>query len=249
MSKDLFSKTRNLAIVTGGTRGIGKAISIDLQNNGFDVVASYHHDDANANIFAKQHDIKVMRWDVADYNSCVEAVAQIEMDYAKPVSILVNNAGIIRDKMMHRMDIKDWLDVIAVNLSACFNMSRSVINQMRNQNYGKIVNITSVNALTGQLGQTNYCAAKAGIIGLTKALALESANKGITVNCIAPGYIKTDMTDKILQNILDQIVNNTPIKRLGLPEEISRAVLFLVGQNSDFITGETISVNGGYCMH
>ena len=186
---------------------------------------------------------------MADYDECLIAVQQIEREYNKPPSILVNNAGITRDCMLHKMNIKDWQDVLDINLTSCFNMCRAVINQMRNQNYGRIVNISSVNAQAGSLGQTNYSAAKAGIIGFTKALARESASKGITVNSIAPGYIKTEMVEQMSIETLEKIVSIIPLKRLGTPEEIARAAVFLCDENAAFITGETISVNGGHNMY
>lgn len=237
-----------LAIVTGGSRGIGASISIALKASGFKVVANYLSNSSNAEKFAKDNDITVKKWNVADYDESINAVAEIEKENNMNVSILVNNAGIIKDVMMHKMSFHDWQSVIDVNLTSCFNMCRAVINQMRNQSYGRIVNISSINAQAGQLGQTNYCATKAGIIGLTKALALESASKNITVNAIAPGYIHTDMLSGISDEIKNKIISYIPMKRLGTAEDIARAVLFLIDDKAGFITGETISVNGGHYM-
>ena len=185
---------------------------------------------------------------VADFEECKKNIAAIEKDAGKHVSVLINNAGIIRDSMMHKMDILHWRQLIDINLSSCFNMSKAVIDNMRNNNFGRIISISSINAQAGQIGQTNYSAAKAGIIGFTKALARESAPKGITVNCVAPGYIETDMTKNVPSAILETIINATPVKRLGRPEEVARAVLFLIDEKSGFITGETLSINGGYHM-
>lgn len=237
-----------LALVTGGTRGIGASIALALQNSGFKVIANYHSNDLAALDFQTQTGIITKKWDVSDYASCSDAVRKIEQEFGSPVSILINNAGITRDKMLHKMSFDDWKVVVKNNLDSCFNMCSTTINQMRDQNYGRIINISSINGQTGQLGQTNYSAAKAGVIGFTKALAKESASKNITVNCIAPGYIMTDMVEKISPEIIDSITNQIPIKRLGRPHEIARAALFLVNPDSSFITGETISVNGGHNM-
>lgn len=237
-----------LAIVTGGTRGIGAAISKALKESNYKVVANYYNSHDIAENFARDHDIKVMRWNVADFDECANAVKKIEDEFGEPVSVLVNNAGITRDGMMHKMEAVAWQDVLNINLTSCFNMSGAVINQMRQQNFGRIINISSVNAQIGQAGQTNYSASKAGMIGFTKALARESASKGVTVNCIAPGYIQTEMTEKMPQSTLDQIVSQIPMKRLGQPSEIARTALFLADPQASFITGETISVNGGHNM-
>lgn len=172
----------------------------------------------------------------------------MKIELGKSVSILINNAGITRDGMLHKMSSQSWHDVIEVNLTSCFNMSSSVITNMRERNFGRIVNLSSINALAGQFGQTNYSASKAGIIGFTKALARESASKNITVNCIAPGYIDTDMMKDVPAEVLKGIIEQIPVKRLGKPEEVARAVLFLVSNDSGFITGETLSINGGHYM-
>ena len=237
-----------LAVVTGGTRGIGSAISLALKNSGYHVIANYHNNHEIADKFYEDHGIKIKSWNIANFDECEQAVKKIESEYNRPISILINNAGITKDSMMHRMSEHDWHNVINVNLNSCFNMSNAVINQMRQQNYGRIINISSINAQAGQVGQTNYAAAKAGIIGFTKSLARESAGKGITVNCIAPGYIETEMTGKIDPAIMEQIVSSIPLKRLGRPEEIARAAVFLAHEDSSFITGETMSINGGHNM-
>jgi len=236
-----------LALVTGGTRGIGAATAIALKQNGYQVIVNYLVNDKLADSFGKEHGVFVKKWDVSNFEACKKALDEIEKDIGT-VSILVNNAGITRDKMLHKMELSFWQDVINTNLSSQFNMCSAVINQMRNQSYGRIVNISSVNALTGQAGQCNYSAAKAGIIGFSKALARESANKNITVNVVAPGYTKTDMTSSMSPEILDSIVKTIPVGRMGTVDDISRAILFLVAEEASFITGHTLSVNGGMQM-
>ncbi|WP_375326412.1 SDR family oxidoreductase [Candidatus Tisiphia endosymbiont of Nemotelus uliginosus] len=237
-----------LAIVTGSTRGIGKAISIALRNKGFTVVANFCNNQQSAKELSDNFAITVKQWDIKDYTACCKAVEEIEKEFGRCVSVLVNNACITRDVMLHKMLAKEWQEVIDINLSSCFNMCNAVINQMRQQNYGRIVNISSINALMGQVGQTNYSASKAGIIGFTKALAKESALKNITVNCIAPGYIMTEMVNKVPAPVVEQIMQAIPMKRFGKPEEIARAVEFLVDEDAGFITGETLSINGGHNM-
>ncbi len=239
---------KKLAIVTGGTRGIGKATSIALKEQGFTVVANFYNNHESAKEMSDIYGIDTKRWNVADYDECMKSVSEIEGKFGKHVTILVNNAGITKDVMLHKMQESDWLNVINVNLNSCFCMSHAVIHQMRKHNYGRIINISSINAQLGQLGQTNYSAAKAGIIGFTKALARESASKNITVNCIAPGYIKTEMVLATPPEVLEKIISVIPMKRLGLPEEVARAVLFLADEKAGFITGETLSINGGHNM-
>lgn len=237
-----------LAIVTGGIRGIGAAISVSLKENGYDVVANYERNHQLAEEFSKKHGVKTMSWNVVSFEECKKHVEEIELEHGKSVSVLINNAGITRDSMLHRMEESQWSEVIAVNLASCFNMSRCVIENMRKNGFGRIVSISSINAQAGQVGQTNYSASKAGIIGFTKALAKESASKGITVNCIAPGYIDTDMMKTVPSEVLQAIINDIPVKRLGKPEEIAKAVMFLIDESSGFVTGETMSINGGHYM-
>jgi acetoacetyl-CoA reductase len=239
---------KKIAIVTGGTRGIGLAISLALKEQGFTIIANYYTNHEVAKKISETYGIETMCWNVADYNSCISATQMIESKFGKHIEILVNNAGITKDVMLHKMHENDWQNVLNVNLNSCFYMSHAVIGLMRANNYGRIINISSINAQVGALGQTNYSAAKAGIIGFTKALARESASKNITVNCIAPGYIDTEMLNKVSPEILANIVNSIPMKRLGKPEEIARAVVFLSDPESGFITGETISINGGHNM-
>ena len=233
-----------VAVVTGGTRGIGKAISIALKDAGYKVAATYRQNDKEATAFSEQTGIHTYKWNVVNSESCREGIEQIEKDLG-PIDILVNNAGITRDRFFHKMTDDDWHDVTQTNLNSCFTMCRSLINPMRERGFGRIINISSINGQSGQMGQVNYSAAKAGIIGFTKALALENATKGITVNAIAPGYISTEMTDAIPEKVRDNIIAKIPVGRMGKPEEIARAVLFLADDQGSFITGSTLSLNGG----
>ena len=234
-----------LALVTGGTRGIGAAIAQRLQHDGLRVAATYHGNDAAARAFAERSGIPVFKWDVADFDACDRGVEQVTAALGQPVDVLINNAGITRDSALHKMSLEQWRAVIDDDLNACFNMSRAVIGGMRERGWGRIVNIASINGQKGQFGQTNYAAAKAGVVGFTKALALESAHKGITVNAVAPGYTATDMVAAVDPKVLESIVAQIPVGRLGKPEEIAHAVAFLVDDMSGFITGSTLSINGG----
>lgn len=236
-----------VAIVTGGTRGIGKAIALDLKKAGCKVVASYNGNVEAAELFKKETGIKTYRFDVADFDACNEAVRTIEQEVG-PIDILINNAGITRDGFLHKMGDDNWNAVINTNLNSCFNMCRAVIEGMRARKFGRIVSISSVNGQLGQFGQTNYSAAKAGVFGFTKALARECANKGITVNAVAPGYIGTDMVRAVPEKVMENIISGIPVGRIGEPEEIARAVCFLAADQAGFITGETLSVNGGQHM-
>jgi acetoacetyl-CoA reductase len=237
-----------VAIVTGGTRGIGKAISVALKQAGYRVAASYHGNDAAATAFTAETGIAAYKFDVADFAQCEAAVKKIVADLG-PVDVLVNNAGITRDGTLHKMTPQQWTEVIQTNLTSCFNMSRCVIDGMRERSFGRIVNIGSINGQAGQYGQVNYAAAKSGIHGFTKALAQEGAAKGITVNAIAPGYIDTDMVRAVPPNVLEKIVARIPVGRLGHAEEIARGVMFLVADDAGFITGSTLSINGGQHMY
>ncbi|MFT5131616.1 MAG: acetoacetyl-CoA reductase [Gammaproteobacteria bacterium] len=237
-----------VAIVTGGTRGIGESISIGLKDAGYTVAAIYAGNEEAAKRFTKKTDIAVYKLNVSDFEACEAAAKQIEVDLG-PVDVLVNNAGITRDGTMHRMSYDQWNSVIQTNLSSCFNMARVVIDGMRERNFGRIVNIGSVNGQAGQYGQVNYAAAKSGIHGFTKALAQEGAAKGITVNAIAPGYIDTDMVRAVPEQVLEKIIAGIPVGRLGNANEIARGVLFLVSDEGGFITGSTLSINGGQHMY
>ncbi len=233
------------AIVTGGSRGIGAAISIALKNAGYNVAANYAGNDEAAAKFTAETGIKTYKWSVADYDACAAGIAQVAADLG-PVAVLVNNAGITRDAMFHKMTPQQWKEVIDTNLTGVFNMTHGVWGGMRDAKFGRIVNISSVNGQKGQAGQANYSAAKAGDIGFTRALAQEGARAGITVNVIAPGYIGTDMVKAIDEKVLaERIIPQIPVGRLGEPEEIARAVVFLASDDAGFITGSTISANGG----
>lgn len=236
-----------VAVVTGGTRGIGADITAALVKDGYKVAAFYFGNEEAAQACAAATGASIYKVDVTRYQDCMEACLQVEKDLG-PIAVLVNNAGKTNDGMMHKMGPEAWSDVISTNLDSCFNMCRSVINGMRERGYGRIINISSVNGQKGQFGQTNYSAAKAGMLGLTKALAMESAAKGITVNAICPGYIRTEMTGKMKPEILEAIVKQIPVGRLGTPEEVAAAVVFLASDQASFITGSTLSANGGQYM-
>lgn len=238
-----------IALITGGSRGIGKATAIKLKSEGYKVIITHygHFHNEEAQAAAKDNGFILYEWDVSNFSDCTKYCAEIEQQIGA-IDVLINNAGITSDSFLHKMDKKKWDDVININLSGVFNMCRSVIEKMREREFGRIVNISSVNGLVGVMGQTNYSASKAGIIGFTRSLAMESASKNITVNCIAPGHIDTEMTQKIPENIREKITESIPMKRFGKPEEIANAVAFLVQDDSSFITGETLSVNGGAYM-
>ncbi len=237
-----------VALVTGGTRGIGAAISVAFKEAGYDVAATYGGNDEAANAFKDETGIGVYKWDVGDFEACQAGVARVEADLG-PVDVLVNNAGITRDAMLHKMAPENWRAVIATNLDSVFNMTRNVIEGMRARGFGRIVSISSINGQKGQMGQANYSAAKAGIIGFTKALAQENAFKGITVNAVAPGYIATEMVMAVPEEVLKtKVIPLIPVGRLGEPEEVARCVVFLAGDDAGFITGSTLTANGGQYM-
>ena len=237
-----------VALVTGGTRGIGAAISSALKDAGYSVAANYAGNDEAANAFKSETGIPIYKWSVADYDACAAGIGQVEGDLG-PVDVLVNNAGITRDSMFHRMSREQWQEVIDTNLSGLFNMTHPVFPGMRERGFGRIINISSVNGQKGQAGQTNYSAAKAGDVGFTKALAQEGAFKGITVNAICPGYIGTEMVRAVPEKVLNEkILPFIPVGRLGEPEEVARCVVFLASEESGFITGATLSANGGQYM-
>jgi len=242
-----MAEQQRTAVVTGGVTGIGEATSRMLEKSGFRVAATYLGNRKDAENFTQDTGIPSYEWNVADFEACQRGIEQITNEIG-PVDVLVNNAGITRDGVLHKMARERWEDVIDVDLSGCFNMCHAVVPGMRERGYGRIVNVSSVNGLSGQFGQTNYSAAKAGVIGFTKALAMESAARGITVNAIAPGYTATPMVKAMSQEVLDKIVASVPVGRLGKPEEIARGVLFLVAEDAGFITGATLSINGGKYM-
>jgi acetoacetyl-CoA reductase len=232
-----------LALVTGGTAGIGAAICEALLAANYRVAANYADRHGSADAFATRTGIPVFSWNVADLAACADGFARVEAALG-PVDVLVNNAGVTRDAMLHKMTADQWREVIDIDLGGCFNMCRSVIEGMRERRFGRIVNISSVNALSGQAGQSNYAAAKAGMIGLTKSLALEGASRNITANAIAPGYTDTAMVSAVPPQVLEQILKSVPAGRLATPAEIARGVVFLAADEAGFINGTTLSING-----
>jgi acetoacetyl-CoA reductase len=234
-----------VAVVTGGTRGIGAAIAKALKAAGYKVAANYGGNDEAAQKFKAESGIPVYKWNVSSYEACADGLKQVEADLG-PIEVLVNNAGITRDAVLHRMKPEQWTEVISTNLNSLFNMCRPLIEGMRARKFGRIINISSINGQKGQMGQTNYSAAKAGEIGFTKALAQESAKSGITVNAICPGYINTEMVQAVPKDVLEKsILPTIPIGRLGEPEEVARCVVFLASDDAGLITGSTLTVNGG----
>lgn len=235
------------ALVTGGTKGLGEAIAIALQEAGHKVASAYCSDTDAAREFSKRTGIPVFQCDVSDFEACRIGVAQVAKELG-PIEILVNDAGITADSVLHKMTPDQWWRVININLGSMFNMCRNVIDSMRERNYGRIINISSINGEKGQIGQTNYAAAKAGILGFTKALALESARKNITVNAIAPGYCETAMVAAVSAEVMKNIVGAIPVGRLGAPSEVARMAAFLADDASGYITGATFDINGGMFM-
>src|SRR6266404_1889258 len=237
-----------VALVTGGTRGIGAAISKALKAAGYKVAASYAGNDAAAEKFKAETGIPVYKWDVSSFEACAAGVKKVEADLG-PIDVLVNNAGITKDGAFHKMTLEQWNSVINTNLGSLFNMTRQVIEGMRARKFGRVITISSINGQKGQTGQVNYSAAKAGDIGFTKALAQEGARAGITVNVICPGYIATEMVRAIDEKVLNErIIPQIPVGRLGEPEEIARCVVFLASDDAGFITGATLTANGGQYM-
>jgi acetoacetyl-CoA reductase len=237
-----------VALVTGGTRGIGAAISVALKAAGYQVAANYGGNDEAARAFTAATGIPAFKWSVADYDACAAGIRQVEVALG-PVDVLVNNAGITRDSMFHRMTPQQWHEVISTNLTGVFNMTHPLWPGMRDRKFGRIITISSVNGQKGQAGQVNYSAAKAGDIGFTKALAQEGARAGITVNAVCPGYIGTEMVRAVDEKVLNErILPQIPAGRLGEPEEVARCVVFLASDDAGFITGSTITANGGQYM-
>ncbi|MDO1559349.1 acetoacetyl-CoA reductase [Brevundimonas sp. 2R-24] len=236
-----------VALVTGGTRGIGKSIVERLKADGLQVAAGYSGNEEAAQATARELGVMVIKGNVGSYEDCERAVQAVEAELG-PVDVLVNNAGITRDGFFHKMSKDQWSDVIRVNMDSVFNMTRQVIGGMRDRGWGRIINISSINGQKGQVGQTNYSAAKAGMIGFTKALALENARKGVTVNCIAPGYIDTEMVGAMDEKVLAGIIAQIPVGRLGKGEEIADMVSWLAGDRAGYVTGCTLSLNGGQYM-
>jgi acetoacetyl-CoA reductase len=233
-----------VALVTGGSRGIGAAISVALKDAGYTVAANYAGNDEAAKKFTDETGIKTYKWSVADYDACVAGIAQVESDLG-PVEVLVNNAGITRDAPFHKMTAQQWKEVIDTNLSGVFNMTHPVWPGMRDRKFGRVITISSVNGQKGQFAQANYSAAKAGDIGFTRALAQEGARNNITVNVVAPGYIATEMVMAVPEKVRESIIAQIPVGRLGEAAEIARCVVFLASDDAGFVTGSTISANGG----
>jgi len=244
--------TQRIALVTGGTGGIGSAICLALADQGMKVVAGYSNEEKAKAWQQEQkeagHDILIQHVDVTSLESCQQAVVEIKEKAGGSVDVLVNNAGITRDGVFKKMDWDKWNAVLSTNLDSAFNVTRPIIDDMLDKGYGRIINISSINGEKGQFGQTNYSAAKAGLHGFTKALAQETARKGVTVNTISPGYILTPMVAKIAPEIQDKIVAQIPVGRMGSPEEIGRTVAFLADENAGYITGSNLSINGGQHM-
>jgi acetoacetyl-CoA reductase len=236
-----------VAFVTGGTRGIGLAITKRLSADGYKVAAGYSGNLDAAAACAKELGVMVVKGNVGNFEDCGRAVAEVNAELG-PIDILVNNAGITRDVVFHRMAPEQWSEVIRVNMDSLFNMTRQVIEGMREREWGRVISISSINGQKGQVGQTNYSAAKAGVIGFTKALALENGKKGVTVNCIAPGYIDTEMLQAVPEKVLEGIVAQIPVGRLGRGEEIADMVAFLAGEQAGYVTGSTLTLNGGQFM-
>ena len=236
-----------IAIVTGGTRGIGEAICLRLKEAGRHVIASYGGNEDAAKAFTERTGIETRKWNVGNFQECMDACSAIEKDFGS-IDIMVNNAGITRDATLTKMTIEQWEEVIQVDLTGCFNMAKAVFDGMKSRQWGRIVNVGSVNGQGGQIGQVNYAAAKSGIHGFTKSLAAEAARSNVTVNAIAPGYIATDMLSSIPDRVMEKIVAQIPVGRLGDPEEIARGVQFLTSDKAGFITGSTLSINGGRHM-
>ncbi len=233
-----------IALVTGGTRGIGASISISLKNAGYNVAATYNSNTEKASAFASEHGIEVFQWNVAYAAECEAGVKQVE-DKMGSVDILINNAGISKASMAHKMSVEQWDDVIRTDLDSVFYMTRCVLESMREKSFGRIITISSINGQKGEMGLINYSAAKAGVLGFTKALAQETARKNITVNAIAPGYIDTDILADASEDFLKSLVGKIPVGRLGTVEDVSRIVTFLASDEAGFITGSTITANGG----
>ena len=238
---------KRTAVVTGGTRGIGRGICELLKEEGYDVVAGYAGNEEAAAKFSEETGIETHKWDVSDFNACQEAIESISASHGNP-TILVNNAGITRDGLFVRMSDEDWDAVIEVNLTSVFRLTRELTHPMMRRRHGRIVNITSVVGVTGNPGQANYCASKAGMVGFSKSLAQEIATRNITVNCVAPGFIESAMTDKLKDKQKDAIMGAIPMNRMGTGAEIASAVIYLASDEAGYVTGQTVHVNGGMAM-
>jgi len=245
-----MTNTKNkMVLVTGGARGIGKSICELLANHGYKVICNYINSKDDAENLAKNHsNIITKKFDVSNYEETLTAIKEIENDHGA-IDILINNAGITKDRFIHKMSIQEWDDVLKANLYSAFHCTRTILPRMREQNFGRIICLSSVNALQGQMGQANYCASKAALSGFIKAIALENASKNITANLVAPGYVDTDMTKSISEDICNSLKTKIPMNRFGQPNEIAKTILFLIEDSTSYITGETISINGGMYMN
>ena len=240
-----------VALVTGGTSGIGAAICLRLADSGAKVATNYRNEEKarkwQKEVKTKGYDISIYQADVTDFNACTNLVKKIESDLG-PIDILINNAGITKDGTFRRMSKEQWDDVININLDSLFNVTKQIIDGMTERGWGRIINISSINGQKGQLGQTNYSAAKAGMHGFTMALAQEVARKGVTVNTVSPGYIATEMVMAVSEDIRNKIIAGIPVGRLGKVEEIAALVDFLASEEAAFATGADFSMNGGQHM-
>ena len=232
------------ALVTGGTRGIGKAIAIALKQAGCKVAANYAGNDEAAAAFKAETGIEVFKWSVADYDACKAGIEAVEAELG-PIDILINNAGITRDGLLFRMSDDDWNAVLQTNLTSCFTWSKAIVRPMTRKRWGRVLNITSITGRAGNAGQTNYAAAKAGMVGFTMSLAREVASRNVTVNALAPGFIETDMTGSLSEEIQSAVKGQIPLKRFGGAQEIADLTAFLVSERAAYITGQTFSVDGG----
>lgn len=242
----------NVAVITGGTRGIGKQIALELAKNGYDIVTNYRTENDDLKDLINQVEklgvkINTYKCDVSNFENTEEFIKNVISDFGK-IDVLINNAGITKDGLLMRMKKEDFEDVIDVNLVGTFNITRNVIPYMIKAKRGRIVNISSVVGVSGNAGQTNYSASKAGIIGFTKSLAKEVASRNITVNAVAPGFIQTKMTEVLKNEVKDGILKQIPLKRFGTTEDVAKAVKFLVSEDSSYITGQVINIDGGMLM-
>ena len=240
-----------VALITGGTRGIGKAIAKKFAENGYDLVINYVSENTDLEKLKKdinsKNEILFVRANVGDFNSCEELVKKAIEKFGK-IDVLVNNAGITRDNLIMRMKEEDFDKVINTNLKGTFNVTKNVVPYMMKKKSGKIVNISSVVGVSGNAGQCNYAASKAGIIGFTKSIAKELASRNILANCVAPGFIDTDMTEVLSDSVKENINSQIPLKRMGTAEEIAKAVYFLAGEDNTYITGQVLNIDGGMLM-
>ncbi|MBQ7151354.1 MAG: 3-oxoacyl-[Synergistaceae bacterium] len=242
-----------LALVTGAAKGIGRAIALELAKNNFDVAINFNSSEAPAKelceeIKALGVQAEIFKANVSDYDQVVTLFKEVKEKMSQPVSVLINNAGITRDNLLLRMKPEEWQDVINTNLNAAFYCTKCALRDMTKSKFGRIINIASVVGLTGNIGQANYAASKAGIIAFTKSVAREYAARGVTANAIAPGFIETDMTEKLSPEVKEGILNSIPLHAIGKPEDVAKAAAFLASEASSYITGQVLAVDGGMTM-